>query len=75
MTHCMFVFFCRCDSLETATLLKQQLQTLIERPENQKKFAEIEGRLKIPKEPRKFDSSIGSDAGISTRESESSEER
>lgn len=65
----------RCDSLETATLLKQQLQTLIERPENQKKFAEIESRLKPVKEAKKVESSLGSDTGTSTRESESSEER
>lgn len=76
VTKCpLHVHAYRCDSLETATLLKQQLQTLIERPENQKKFSEIENRLKGPKESKKFDSSVGSDTGNSTRESESSEER
>nr|XP_023015404.1 uncharacterized protein LOC111504914 [Leptinotarsa decemlineata] len=75
VTKCpLHVHAYRCDSLETATLLKNQLQTLIERPENQKKFAEIEGRLK-PQELKKVESSIGSDTGTSTRESESSEER
>ncbi|KAF5286551.1 hypothetical protein FQA39_LY16234 [Lamprigera yunnana] len=76
VTKCpLHVHAYRCDSLETATLLKQQLQTLIERPENQKKFAEIENRLKTPKEIKKIDSSPSSDTGTSTRESESSEER
>ncbi|KAK9876341.1 hypothetical protein WA026_012650 [Henosepilachna vigintioctopunctata] len=66
----------RCDSVETAGLLKQQLQVLIESPENQKKFAEIEGRLNPSvKEVKKLESSLGSDTGTSTRESESSEER
>ncbi|KAJ8921229.1 hypothetical protein NQ315_013701 [Exocentrus adspersus] len=76
VTKCpLHVHAYRCDSLETATLLKNQLQTLIERPENQKKFAEIESRLKLQKEAKKVESSIGSDTGTSTRESESSEER
>ncbi|XP_044260318.1 uncharacterized protein LOC123008536 [Tribolium madens] len=76
VTKCpLHVHAYRCDSLETATLLKQQLQTLIERPENQKKFAEIESRLKGGKEGKKVESSVGSDTGTSTRESESSEER
>jgi hypothetical protein len=35
----------RCDSLATAFGLRSQLQTLIERPENQRKFSEIEARL------------------------------
>jgi len=35
----------RCDSIETATSLRNQLQILIDRPENQKKFREIEIRL------------------------------
>ena len=35
----------RCDSIQTANNLHQQLQTLIDRPENQKKFREIEMRL------------------------------
>lgn len=36
----------RCDSVETAEILAGQLQTLTERPENQKKLVEIEARLK-----------------------------
>lgn len=36
----------RCDSIETAEILCGQLQTLLERPENQKKLEEIESRLK-----------------------------
>ncbi|KAK3908945.1 2-oxoglutarate dehydrogenase, mitochondrial [Frankliniella fusca] len=36
----------RCDSVETAQILCGQLQTLIERPENQKKLSEIEARLR-----------------------------
>lgn len=78
ITKCpLHVHAYRCDSLETAGLLKQQLQLLIDRPENQKKFNEIEARLKLnySKESKKFDSSLGSDTGTSTRESESSEER
>lgn len=76
ITKCpLHVHAYRCDSLETAGVLKQQLQVLIDRPENQKKFTEIESRLKVPKETKKFDSSLGSDTGTSTRESESSEER
>lgn len=76
VTKCpLHVHAYRCDSLETAAHLKQQLQILVERPENQKKFAEIESRLKATKEAKKIDSSIGSDTGTSTRESESSEER
>ncbi|KAF5304203.1 hypothetical protein FQR65_LT08010 [Abscondita terminalis] len=76
VTKCpLHVHAYRCDSLETATLLKQQLQTLIERPENQKKRCEIENRLKTPKEVKKIESSLSSDTGTSTRESESSEER
>lgn len=76
VTKCpLHVHAYRCDSLETASLLKSQLQMLIERPENQKKIAEIENRLKPPKELKKVESSIGSDTGTSTRESESSEER
>ncbi|GLH07691.1 Uncharacterized protein GBIM_13135 [Gryllus bimaculatus] len=35
----------RCDSVETAEILRGQLQTLIERPDNQKKLNEIEARL------------------------------
>jgi hypothetical protein len=35
----------RCDSAETARLLLEQLNVLVDRPENQKKFLEIENRL------------------------------
>ena len=35
----------RCDSSETAGLLLDQLNTLTSRPDNQKKFQEIEARL------------------------------
>lgn len=35
----------RCDSIETACALRESIQVLIDRPENQKKFAEIEKRL------------------------------
>ncbi|KAE8748653.1 hypothetical protein FOCC_FOCC004664 [Frankliniella occidentalis] len=70
----------RCDSVETAQILCGQLQTLIERPDNQKKLAEIEARLRtkgllggLPPGPRRAGQghSPGSD-GRSTRESESS---
>lgn len=83
----------RCDSETTAEALHQQLQVLINRPENQKRFAELETRLGIspvtglqiePQEkrtprrfessPKRFESSLGSDTGTSTRESECSEE-
>ncbi|KAJ1519857.1 hypothetical protein ONE63_004099 [Megalurothrips usitatus] len=70
----------RCDSVETAQILCGQLQTLIERPDNQKKLAEIEARLRAkgllpaplpPGGPRRHGS--GSDGrSTSTRESESS---
>ncbi|XP_050293001.1 uncharacterized protein LOC126733652 [Anthonomus grandis grandis] len=76
VTKCpLHVHAYRCDSLETASHLKQQLQILIDRPENQKKMAEIENRLKPIEKSKKLDGSIGSDTGASTRESESSEER
>ncbi|XP_076334457.1 uncharacterized protein LOC143238257 [Tachypleus tridentatus] len=35
----------RCDSVETATTLRNQLKSLTDKPENQKKFKEIEARL------------------------------
>ncbi|XP_013772410.1 uncharacterized protein LOC106457526 [Limulus polyphemus] len=35
----------RCDSVETATTLRNQLKSLTDKPENQKKFKEIETRL------------------------------
>ncbi|CAG9767843.1 unnamed protein product [Ceutorhynchus assimilis] len=76
VTKCpLHVHAYRCDSLETASHLKQQLQILIDRPENQKKMTEIENRLKPVEKIKKLESSIGSDTGASTRESESSEER
>lgn len=78
VTKCpLHVHAYRCDSLETASVLKKQLQFLIEKPENQKKFAEIENRLQpvMKTLSKNVDSSIGSDTGNSTRESESSEER
>ncbi len=37
----------RCDSPETASLLLAQLNRLIEKPDNQKKFQEIENRLQV----------------------------
>lgn len=79
ITKCpLHVHAYRCDSLETAGLLKQQLQMLVDRPENQKKFAEIESRLKVERggAGKKVDSSVGSDTGTSTtRGSDSSEDR
>lgn len=46
ITRCpVHVHAYRCDSIETATTLRQQLQTLVDRQENQKKFREIEARL------------------------------
>lgn len=74
VTKCpLHVHVYRCDSVETASLLRGQLETLIERPENQKKISDLESRIKLKE--KKFDSSLGSDTGTSTRESESSEER
>ncbi|KAL0267117.1 UNVERIFIED_CONTAM: hypothetical protein PYX00_009472 [Menopon gallinae] len=58
VTRCpVHVHAYRCDSVETASLLTQQFSTLIERPENQKKLNEIEGRLRakgllLPTVPR-----------------------
>ncbi|KAJ6216510.1 hypothetical protein RDWZM_007667 [Blomia tropicalis] len=46
ITRCpVHVHAYRCDSVETADNLRQQLQTLVARPENQKKFRDIESRL------------------------------
>lgn len=46
LTKCpVHVHTYRCDSPETATKLSEQLQALVSRPENQKKFREIENRL------------------------------
>lgn len=46
VTKCpVHVHVYRCDSIETASTLRSQLQVLINRPENQKKFREIEMRL------------------------------
>lgn len=86
VTKCpLHVHAYRCDSLETATLLKSQLQILIDRTENQKKFSELEQRLNLKpnsqikpklKPNKKFNSSLGSsDTGTtisSTRESDTS---
>ena len=41
----LFVHSYRCDSAETASLLRQQLQALVDKPENQAKYTEIESRL------------------------------
>lgn len=73
----------RCDSVETAEILSGQLQTLLERPENQKKLEEIESRLrakglvsggsKVQQHQRKIHSpatSASSDGRSSARESE-----
>lgn len=47
VTRCpVHVHAYRCDSVETAEILRGQLHTLIERPDNQKKLAEIEARLR-----------------------------
>ena len=40
-------FFHRCDSEETASLLRDQLNKLINTPANQTKFQEIENRLQV----------------------------
>ncbi|XP_052738751.1 zinc finger CCCH domain-containing protein 13-like isoform X2 [Bicyclus anynana] len=61
----------RCDSDNTAEMLFTHLQALIERPENQKKFADIERKLQMrgalpSKKPP--DSSLGSEV---SRESDS----
>ena len=46
ITRCpVHVHAYRCDSIETADNLRQQLQALVARPENQKKFHDIESRL------------------------------
>ncbi|GAB6029750.1 hypothetical protein CHUAL_005465 [Chamberlinius hualienensis] len=43
----------RCDSVETATVLRQHLQSLIERPENQKTVFDIEQQQQQPPPPRR----------------------
>lgn len=46
VTRCpVHVHVYRCDSPETATMLRVQLQQLVEKPDNQTKFREIEHRL------------------------------
>ncbi|XP_067132490.1 uncharacterized protein [Centruroides vittatus] len=46
LTRCpVHVHAYRCDSVQTATTLRGQLQQLVDRPENQKKLREIECRL------------------------------
>lgn len=48
VTRCpVHVHVYRCDSPETASMLRQQLQQLVERPDNQTKFREIEHRLAV----------------------------
>lgn len=48
LTQCpIHVHAYRCDSIETAYSLTEQIQVLIDRPENQKKFAAIEKKLAI----------------------------
>ncbi|XP_058977750.1 uncharacterized protein LOC101896533 [Musca domestica] len=110
ITKCpLHVHAYRCDSETTAEALNQQLQILINRPENQKRFEELESRLGIipgmpsgknsshddllnsKKEsslhhaaqharsrheapPKRLLSSMGSDTGNSTRESEGSDD-
>lgn len=66
----------RCDSVETATVLHGQLRVLTERPDNQKKLAEVEARLQAKGllaqgGARRRLAAPGSD-GRSTKESESS---
>lgn len=66
----------RCDSVETAAVLHGQLRVLTERPDNQKKLADIEARLTAKGllsqgTPRRRLAAPGSD-GRSTKESESS---
>ncbi|CAN8015173.1 hypothetical protein HPB47_005256 [Ixodes persulcatus] len=47
-TRCpVHVHVYRCDSAETATMLRLQLQQLADKPENQAKFREIENRLAV----------------------------
>ncbi|KAJ8711007.1 hypothetical protein PYW07_008249 [Mythimna separata] len=62
----------RCDSDHTAEMLFTHLQALIERPENQKKFADIERKLQmrgaLPSSKKPPDSSLGSEV---SRESDS----
>ena len=41
----LYVNSYRCDSAETADLLRQQLQAMVDRPENRAKYDEIEARL------------------------------
>lgn len=46
ITRCpVHVHAYRCDSMETASTLRHQLQAMINKPENQKKFRDIEARL------------------------------
>ncbi|XP_041972141.1 stress response protein nst1 isoform X2 [Aricia agestis] len=62
----------RCDSDHTAEMLYTHLLALIERPENQKKFADIERKLQmrgaLPSSKKPPDSSLGSEI---SRESDS----
>lgn len=62
----------RCDSDHTAEMLYAHLQALIDKPENQKKFADIERKLQmrgaLPSTKKPPDSSLGSEV---SRESDS----
>ena len=40
----LFVNSYRCDSAETAEVLASQLQAMVDRPENRRKYDEIEAR-------------------------------
>ncbi|CAB3373062.1 Hypothetical predicted protein [Cloeon dipterum] len=73
-TRCPVHVHCyRCDSVETAAVLRTQLETLIERPDNQKKFTEIETRLQAKGLLGRRAPPGGSDGrSSSARESESS---
>ncbi|KAH9632699.1 hypothetical protein HF086_016898 [Spodoptera exigua] len=71
-TNKSFSLVHRCDSDHTAEMLYTHLQALIERPENQKKFADIERKLQmrgaLPSTKKPPDSSLGSEV---SRESDS----
>lgn len=62
VTKCpLHVHVYRCDSVETATILRNQLQVLIDRQENQKKYEELENMVKLKhlENKKKIESSIG----------------
>ena len=65
-TSCPVHVHCyRCDSAETAEMLHDQLQVLVQRPENQKKFFEIESRLQEKGLLQRTVSSVTSSGGNS----------